>query len=285
MNSNDNAEKQSVLAEKQILLKVSEVARMLDITPAMIRRWERYGLFTPVRAANNYRVYTIDDVEKLRKIKVLSQERKMNASAIKILDSNRALHPHRSPEDANPSRQYLGRKWKERRIERSKTLEEVSEEAGISVSYLSKIENGQANVSYEILNRLADYYGESLLFFLERDVPERKQVKRNMREIVEGGLRGVKMTSLISVKDHIFYPMLFEVEPGCGSSNTHRHHGEEFIFILSGALTVTLNNHEVYTLTAGDSLYFHSLEYHSWVNDRKKTTRLIWVHSPAESLF
>lgn len=271
--------------EKQIVLKVSEVAKMLDIAPSTIRRWEKYGLFTPLRAGNNYRVYTLDDVEKLKKIKVLTLERKMNASAIKILDSNQSLNPHRRQSSANPSKQYLSHKWKERRIQRSKTLEEVSEEAGISVSYLSKIENGQANISYEILNKLADYYGESILYFLERDVPERKQVKRNMRESVEGGLNGVKMESLISVKDHVFYPMLFEVEPGCGSSGTHHHHGEEFIFILSGTLTITLNYTEVYTLNAGDSLYFRSLEYHSWINDRKKATRLIWVHSTAESLF
>jgi Uncharacterized conserved protein, contains double-stranded beta-helix domain len=95
-------------------------------------------------------------------------------------------------------------------------------------------------------------------------------VRKGEGEIVNLGMSGVQMESLILQRQHVLFPMLFTVAPGSGDPDTHRHHGEEFIHILSGTLKVVLNYENEYLLKPGDSIYFKSFDYHSWVNDSTK---------------
>lgn len=49
-------------------LTVREVAKLLGVTPLTIRNWDRKGKLQAYRnPVNNYRLYKIDDVEKLLK--------------------------------------------------------------------------------------------------------------------------------------------------------------------------------------------------------------------------
>ncbi len=269
----------------EITFSINEVAKILGVVPTTIRNWEKSGLFTAKRKDNNYRVYTFDDIEYLKKIKKYSIDDSLPLKSIKSLFAQEIPTPvpnNKSsiPMDAKYSKKLLSNRWKEARESKSYTLEEVSTNIGISASYLSKIENGQANVSYEILEKLALFYGEALIFFFDLDTTEENVVKKNQGEKVTIGLPGVQMESLVAVNDHMLYPMIFTIKPGCGSNETHRHHGEEFIYILNGQLNVTLNYEEHFHLTSGDSMYFRSNDFHSWENNGKKETKLIWVHSP-----
>jgi DNA-binding transcriptional MerR regulator/quercetin dioxygenase-like cupin family protein len=269
----------------EITFSINEVAKILGVVPTTVRNWEKSGLFTAKRKDNNYRIYTFDDIELLKRIKKYSIDDSLPLKSIKSMISSDQSSPYRvlsdmKPVDARFSKKLLSNRWKEAREKNQITLEEVGGAIGISASYLSKIENGQANVSYEILEKLALYYGESILFFFDRDVTEEKVVRNNTGEIVSIGLPGVQMESLVDVNEHMLYPMIFKIKPGCGSSETHSHHGEEFIHVLEGQLDVTLNYEENFRLETGDSMYFMSSEDHSWKNNSKKTTRLLWVHSP-----
>lgn len=47
-------------------LTVAEVARLLGITPLTVRNWDKKGKLVAYRhPVNNYRMYKIDDVEKI----------------------------------------------------------------------------------------------------------------------------------------------------------------------------------------------------------------------------
>lgn len=274
--------------DDDVLFNINQVAKVLDVVPATIRNWEKAGLFTAKRKDNNYRVYNLDDIEILKKIRTLSIDKQMGSVAIKsIITTDLHRPPYLSGQGNNEtqskySKKLLSDKWRESREKMGLTLEEVSAQVGISTSYLSKIENGLANISIELLNKLAIFYGESILYFFELEGEERV-VKKGSGEIADIGLPGVLMESLISQKHHVLFPMLFTIEPGGGDPHTHHHHGEEFIYVLSGKLKVTLNYEEEYILKQGDSLFFKSFDYHSWVNIGTKETKLIWVHSPIEA--
>jgi DNA-binding transcriptional MerR regulator len=61
----------------------NEAAKLLDITPDMLRDWERNGLITiPRDPGNGYRMYGTDEINKLRVIRVL---RRSNYSNMAIL--------------------------------------------------------------------------------------------------------------------------------------------------------------------------------------------------------
>lgn len=273
----------------EVLFSINQISKILGVVPSTIRNWEKNGLFVAKRTKNNYRVYSLDDIEVLKKIRTLSIEQKTGNYGIKKI-----MTPVMSTSDGWPelenantqtrySKKLLSGKWKKFREDLNLTLEEVSEQVGISSSYLSKIENCQANISYEILDKLAVFYGKSVLDFFDKESDDNRVVKDGQGKIAEVGLPGVRMESLISQENHVFDPMIFTVDPGHGSLDTHRHHGEEFIYVLSGKLKVTLNNNEVYLLKKGDSMYFKSFEYHSWMNSGSKVAKLLWVHSPIET--
>lgn len=276
--------------DEEVLFNINQVAKFLNVVPATIRNWEKAGLFTAKRKDNNYRVYNLDDLKVLEKIKYLSIESKMGSAGIKkILRTEFQTPPYLSDqkesetERSRYSKKLLSHKWRESREKMNLTLEEVSREIGISVSYLSKIENGLANISIDLLSKLAKFYGESVLYFFEMEGEDSPVVRKGCGEIADLEMPGVCMESLILQKKHVLFPMLFTVAPGGGDRDTHRHHGEEFIYILSGTLKVILNYEDEYILKPGDSIYFKSFDYHSWMNDGTKETKMIWVHSPIEA--
>jgi transcriptional regulator with XRE-family HTH domain len=272
----------------EIFFSINEVARIIGVVPATIRNWEKQGFFNAKRSANAYRIYSVDDIETLKKIRHYSIDDKMGSKAIRNIlvpqvsapPSFSGLEP--SAGTIQPGRKLIGGKWSEYRDKLKLTLEEVAASVGISSSYLRKIEHGQANISYEILERLATFYGESVLHFFEPEEDGRKVVESGTGENVQAGIEGVRMESLIAQKEHVMFPMMFYVEPGCGSMETHRHHGEEYIYVVSGRFQVILNYNEVHTLKKGDSMYFKSFDFHSWTNPGKKTAQILWVHSPVE---
>ena len=55
-------------------MKINQVAELVDITKKNIRFYEDQGLVDPMRnPENSYREYSMDDVEQLRRVKLLRQ--------------------------------------------------------------------------------------------------------------------------------------------------------------------------------------------------------------------
>ena len=52
-------------------MTIKEVELQAGITKANIRFYEKEGLLSPLRSANNYREYSTEDVERLKKVRVL----------------------------------------------------------------------------------------------------------------------------------------------------------------------------------------------------------------------
>lgn len=64
--------------------------------------------------------------------------------------------------DRNFYRKEVGMKLRDAREKSGKSVREVSEETGINISNLSRIENGKYNYGIDMLNKLAKCYGKSV---------------------------------------------------------------------------------------------------------------------------
>jgi DNA-binding transcriptional MerR regulator/quercetin dioxygenase-like cupin family protein len=269
----------------QLLFTIHQVAKILDVVPATIRNWERHKLFIARRGENNYRAYDFDDITFLKRIRELSIDRRLSYSVIQemlhlpIRERN-ARSEEPADEQAQDARKLLSEKWRKFREEGGYTLEAVSDAVGISPSYLSKIENGLANISFEILERLAEFYNQNILFFFEEDKPPQKMVPRGTGTPVNIGLPGVYIQNLVAGKDAHLKAMYYDVKPECGNFHDHSHFGEEFLYVLQGQIHFTLNDTEHYRLSAGDSFFFHSNEKHKWINPGDSDAKVLWVYSP-----
>jgi MerR family transcriptional regulator/heat shock protein HspR len=86
---------------------ISVAARLLEMHPQTLRKYEREGLIAPSRTAGNLRLYSDEDLERLRQVKYLVGERGLNLAGVQLaLELTRALRAVRArvAEEANAGR-------------------------------------------------------------------------------------------------------------------------------------------------------------------------------------
>jgi len=254
-------------------LKIGDVARRVGVSPSVIRSWENLGLTRPRRTESKYRLYTADDVKLLRRARFLRKVRGLNAPA--IVELLRREGRARPPADGNAS--AIGSHLRRLRAKRKQSLAQVARAVGISVGFLSALERSQMSGSVGTLRKLARFYKTNILDFFDTTGASSRQVQPEQRKVLEAG-PGVRM-ELLAWGNTVMEPHLFRVAPGAGSGDSYSHEGEEILYILRGALLITLENEE-YRLKAGDSFYFESATPHHWKNPGRAETWLLWVNTP-----
>jgi MerR family transcriptional regulator, heat shock protein HspR len=71
--------------EETDLYFISMAARLLDMHPQTLRKYERLGLVRPTRTLGSMRVYSHDELERLRLIKHLVDEGGINLAGVQRL--------------------------------------------------------------------------------------------------------------------------------------------------------------------------------------------------------
>ncbi len=87
---------------------ISVAARLLEMHPQTLRKYEREGLIAPSRSAGNLRLYSDRDIERLRQVKYLVEQRGLNLAGVQIaLELTRRLRAThasaRAAERVNPA--------------------------------------------------------------------------------------------------------------------------------------------------------------------------------------
>ena len=67
------------------LLLISTAAERLDMHPQTLRKYERLGLVRPLRTLGSMRVYTQDELDRIRLIKTLVDEAGINLAGVQRL--------------------------------------------------------------------------------------------------------------------------------------------------------------------------------------------------------
>ena len=79
------------------LYLISVAANLLDMHPQTLRKYERLGLVRPLRTLGSMRVYTRDELDRLRLIKMLVDEEGINLAGVqrllRIADAAQRLRP------------------------------------------------------------------------------------------------------------------------------------------------------------------------------------------------
>ena len=70
---------------KTELYLISMAAELLDMHPQTLRKYERLGLVRPVRTGGSMRVYTRDELDRLRLIKTLVDDGGINLAGVQRL--------------------------------------------------------------------------------------------------------------------------------------------------------------------------------------------------------
>ena len=257
--------------------RIGEAARQVGMSPSALRLWERQGLIRPGRTPGRYRLYTDGDIEQLRSVRRLREVDRLNAPAIRRVLRDPA------PASAHADRRLDGRPLRRLRIQHGLSLREASQRAGVSVSFLSALERGMTGASVATLQRLTAAYGTTMGELAGGTAPPTERprlVRAGQRRSLEIGSGAVRIEQLAADARQL-EPQLFVLALGASSDGAYSHDGEEFLYVLAGAVTVWLGDHEVYRLDQpGDALTFPSTIPHRWRNDADGETRLLWINTP-----
>jgi MerR family transcriptional regulator/heat shock protein HspR len=75
------------------LYVISVAARLVELHPTTLRKYERVGFLEPSRTPGRTRLYSLEDIHRLRQIKRLVEERDINLAGVQMaLDLTEVLH-------------------------------------------------------------------------------------------------------------------------------------------------------------------------------------------------
>lgn len=271
-----DAENPMKAAAGERLYPIGEVARLIGVSPGLLRLWEKEKLILPQRTSGGHRFYTGEDLQRLRRIAHLRRVEQLNTAAIR----REIGLAERSPSEASCNGEHPGPRLRAARHAQGLSLAAVADRTGLSTSFLSALERGQVSISLGNLFKLADVYGTTVPGLnAEYQRRDRKMLHPDERPSFLANHGLVRIEDLIT-RSGALEAQRIEIQPGGGSEGSYSHPGEEFIYLLSGQLAFWLDETEHYLLQAGDSLYFPSTQLHQWRNESNAPAVALWINVP-----
>lgn len=147
---------------------------------------------------------------------------------------------------------------REYRKNQSLTIKELSEQTGLSISYISQVERGEVDPSLSSLRKIAAVFQVPIYVLLDDSVQkENLTIRQENRISKHSENHTVTYTFLSPLPSPEFIPksllMEFEIQPD--SQDTEfplAHHSEEVIHILEGELTLIIGDSQI-VLHPGDT--------------------------------
>ncbi|MFM2278738.1 MAG: hypothetical protein RLZZ444_969 [Pseudomonadota bacterium] len=173
----------------------------------------------------------------------------------------------------------LGETIRQTRKQLKLTLRELGERSGLTVSQLSKLENGKQRISVDVALKIAGVLRVPVTSLLAAP----RQMPLGRRSITRAGTgtqhqtEGVIFEVLCSDfrdKSNIFWNVTISGRTIEETGGWRRHSGEEFIQVLSGILELHSRHYEPLIMAPGDSILFDGEMEHAYVCHSEEPTRL-----------
>ena len=172
----------------------------------------------------------------------------------------------------------LGERLRQRRKEIGKTLQQVADECGLTVGFISQIERDISLPSLASLYQVAKALDASVDMFVSKSPPRAHTLVTHTGErptfavgstartyeFLERGFTDAKLNACIS-----------HVPPGY-SSEIMTHEGEDFVYLVRGTMIYEVDGQE-FLLKAGDTLHFESFRPHRSKNVGDDIATELWV--------
>lgn len=177
----------------------------------------------------------------------------------------------------------LGQRIKGLRQRHGWTLEQLSQRSGLARSTLSKIENGLISPTYDALIKLA---GGLQMELSDMFAPQSTGASAGRRSISVSGqglphstpyYEHLILCGDLAKKDMIPFKSKIVARSFDDFEDWSRHDGEEFVYVLTGEVTLFTEFYEPVTLRSGDCWYIDSRLGHRVVSSSPDDAEVLWV--------
>ena len=182
--------------------------------------------------------------------------------------------------------QNIGRTLAELRQSRGWTLKTLSEETGVSVPVLSKIENNQTGISFETAMKIM---GSLSLTLDELTGARRAPALATGRRAVNAAGSALRIASInrsyelfaTELRRKRMVPMITTVDVRRVEDwgPLSRHEGEEWMYVLEGSVALHTDVYAPLVMNTGDSVYIDSGMGHAMVALDNLQARVLSVYA------
>jgi transcriptional regulator with XRE-family HTH domain len=178
---------------------------------------------------------------------------------------------------------HLGKMIREARLQKGWTLEEAGKAAGIGRSTLSKIENNQTRPSFDIVRRLTKALDLKTPQLFVQSGPSDISGRRDVTFAGQGEEQDTPTYShellCTELTSKRMFPYISTIKARDVSEFEAwiRHRGEEFMYVISGELTLFTEHYRPLALKAGDSVYYDSGMGHGCISTSEEDAKILWV--------
>lgn len=212
-------------------------------------------------------------------------QKSANSRASILPDTSRTRRTGQAGEGGQVS---LGERLRTIRTKLGLTLAAAAQLTGTGTSTLSKIENGQMSPTYDVLQKIVAGLQIDLV-----DLFDAKQhvLPSGRRAITRAGAGSMHVTpqykyeALVTELTHKkFFPFRASItarnlQLSQNAPDIPSHAGEEFVYVLSGAVELHTDYYAPCRLEAGDSVYFDSGMRHALVSVSEQDAEVLWIAS------
>lgn len=178
------------------------------------------------------------------------------------------------------SMMHIGEKIKRMRLHRGLTQEELAARTELSKGFISQLERDLTSPSIATLMDIVEALGSDIASFFNEAAPEKIVYGVEDVFVKEDAEQGSEISWLITnAQKNALEPILVTLAPSGHSGEDDPHEGEEFGYVLSGAVTLEIGEKR-HKVRKGESFYFRPTSPHRLLNTGKKPARILWVSTP-----
>jgi len=174
----------------------------------------------------------------------------------------------------------IGSRLKYFREKKGLSVYALAQRCGLTRSFISKVEKGQASPSISSLKKITNSLEIPInSLFEDKNSSDIIITNSKQRRIFYNPTSKITYEFLFpNPRSRSIDVYFFRLKPG-GKSNFYTHDGEECGSIIQGTMKITIGDKE-YILKPGDSIYFKSTIPHKWENGSKEEVLGFWAVSP-----
>lgn len=177
----------------------------------------------------------------------------------------------------------LAQRIRRLRRERNLSIDETAGRAGLTRSWLSKIESFRITPSLLALSKLAEVLGTTSAELLEGldKKPGLVVVRNSEREpmVRDPEISNIKYELLAHKRaNRAMDPLMLEVPADGGRKEALAHAGEEFLIVIDGKVDFEYDGQSI-ALNRGDSVYLDGAAPHRLFNPYKRLAHVLCVFS------
>lgn len=173
----------------------------------------------------------------------------------------------------------IGSKLRDLRLKNGLTQEELADRAELSKGFISQLENDVTSPSIATLIDILTLLGSSLSEFFS-GFDDKAQLVFTPEDYFEKQTDEVTVKWIVpTAQKNAMEPIITELEAGAATDADIPHEGEEFGYVLEGAVEVSVGG-RTETARAGDSFYYSADRKHYIVNVYDGKSKVLWVSCP-----